>query len=180
MDYALGVIAGEGCFTLGHKRSRGHIYCNPAFIVRLKENDRETLEVIRDAFDGIGNISGDSGRNTVSWCVYGKDNLEHMVKKIRDEAPEGWWKSEKGRNFEVWADIIDIYVGGYNDSDDTAEMFHLAEELNVGNGKEGDWGKYADEAEEDSYGHICGESNSSLDGVCQRRVPTKDETCWDH
>jgi len=177
IDYALGVIAGEGCFTVGHKTKNGHIYINPQFTVKMKNKDVETLKSLKNSFDNIGAIKthGDMSK----WDVYGKDNFKHLVNKINKQAPEMWWKSDKAKNFKIWEKIIKIYVNGYNDSDDTAKMFRIAEELNKNSGKSVDFSNKAEIAEADSYGNTCGYIKS--DGEpCQRRVPSADETCWDH
>ena len=177
LDYVLGIVAGEGCFTVGHKIQNGHIYINPAFLISLKKKDADTLEVVKNVFDGRGSISVNGDMAT--WRISGKDNFKFITKTIRENASDAWWKSEKAKNFKLWAEIIDIYTDGYNNSDDTAEMFRIAEDLNKGNGKEVDFTEKVKIAENDSYGHTCGYIKS--DGEpCQRRVPVKDETCWDH
>jgi hypothetical protein len=180
IEYAIGVIAGEGCFTFGYKRKDGNIYPNPIFVVKLKDNDVETLKVLKREFNDVGKISYESGRDMAAWRVHGKEDMKNVVNKIYENGPDGWWESEKAKNFEIWADIIEIYCDGYTDSEQAIEIFDLAKELNADNGREKNYKGIIKEIEENSYGHICGAEKSSSDGKCQRRVPTESETCWDH
>jgi len=178
IDFALGVVAGEGCFTLGTKRAHGKVYPNPTAVVKVKEHDREMIQTVQDAFEDAGMVFTNAGQ--VVWQVNGKEDLMYMVEKIRAYAPDVWWDTEKAQNFETWAEIVEIYCDGLNTSEDAVQMFELAKDgLNQSNGSDVDWDEYITLAKENSYGHVCGEEKAD-GGECQRGVSGPDETCWDH
>jgi hypothetical protein len=181
MEYCLGLIAGEGCFTIGVRHADGKLYPCPSAVVKLKDNDYKSISLLRERFDNIGKINDINGRDMVQWRVSDKDGLSHLVETIRNADCKGWELSHKYENFQTWAKIVDVYCDGDTTSEDAVKMFRIArDKLNMDNGRDVDWDAYISEARQNPYGFICGAEKSSSNGVCERTVPSEGSTCWDH
>jgi len=139
IDYALGFIAGEGCFTVKKNRSDGRIYLQPAFSVHLHKRDRDSLEGLRETFEGIGTIVDRTHHDEgYTWRVRKMEECQYLRDKIEAYAPEQWWESDKAENFVVWGDIVTLHE---NKPDNyKRRMAKRAKHLNRGNGHtDADW-----------------------------------------
>lgn len=179
--YALGIIAGEGCFTIATSHSNGKVYPNPRLVVMLKNNDTDTLNYLQETFNGIGRINNTKSRDTVSWKVRSKEDLKRAKHIIEKQDCKGWQRSEKYKNFKVWAKTVDIYTSGEMTSKNAVKIYKIAKgKLNNEAGQNVNWDSYIEQAKENPYGFICGETKEHSEGKCQRTVSGANETCWNH
>lgn len=150
LDFALGFIAGEGTFTISANRSGGLLYPKMRFSVRIHNNDKDGLLATYESFDNLGRIQDVNGRDTVSWAVEAKDELEQLRDMIEEHAPSAWWRTEKADNFRVWSNILDIHIDGRTTPEQSVEMFKMAKDgLNVGRGiDEEQWEEYIEQVSE--------------------------------
>jgi len=126
IDFAFGVIAGEGTFTIGVKRSGGRTYLAPYFQLRMNECDKT---LIRDCRNAIGFDLGtlrSADTDMFNWRVENKDECMALVEVIEAYATDIWYRSEKGKNFETWAEIVRIHAGGRTNDKQRIEMSKLA------------------------------------------------------
>lgn len=126
IDFALGVIAGEGTFTIGIKRADGRVYLAPYFQLRMNECDER---LIRDCREAIGYELGtlrDADSDMFNWRVENKDQCLQLVNIIEAYATEIWYRSEKGKNFKTWAKLVRIHADGRTNDNQRIEMAKIA------------------------------------------------------
>jgi len=141
--FALGFIAGEGHLGVT-KNYQWKPYVNPRFQIQVHERDIEVLEHVQDVFGGIGEIKHRSNRPHVEWNVKKKYEIERLRDQMEESAPDGWWKSDKAENFEIWSKIVDIYcVDRPTTTEERMEIAELAKELNKDSGHNNvDWDEF--------------------------------------
>lgn len=190
ISFYLGLIAGEGTVTVRSKHSDNSIYLAPYFQLRMSSVDGDTIERARECFNGIGTIKRRETETMscemVTWKVYKKEELVEMVDIIDEEAPDVWFQTEKGRNYQEWKDIVEIYSGGMTTPEERKEIAKITRDsLNnkAANSKsDSHWDELIEIFEEQMNREYnrCGEPKSNSDGVCRRVVSLPDDTCKDH
>lgn len=144
LDFALGFIAGEGCFTVKKNTADGRVYLQPAFSVHLHKRDTEALEKLQYIFDDIGTIVDrthhDEGK---AWRVRKMSECQYMRDRIESDAPECWWNTDKAENFVVWGDIVTLHEN--KPENYKKRMAERGKDLNRGNGHtDADWDSIID------------------------------------
>lgn len=132
-DFALGFIAGEGCFTVKKNTADGRVYLQPAFSVHLHKRDVSALENLQKTFDGVGTIVDRTHHDEgYTWRVRKMEECQYLRDKIESCAPDLWWDTDKAENFVVWGDIVTLHE---NKPDNyKIRMAIRAKDLNRGNG----------------------------------------------
>lgn len=125
-----GLADGEGCFSIG-KHKKGTYRCY--FIIKLREDDRELLERLRDGCGGIGRMHRQERTNgwapTVRWEVGSKADVAVLRDLFRRYPPWG----KKRRDFKIWAQAVDFWLysvgGDANGGTDWSPVAALKEQL---------------------------------------------------
>jgi len=117
INWLLGFIEGEGCFTimLGLSKSyRFGISLSPTFCITLNHKDKEVIYKIKE-FIGAGNISEISnqkyrnkGKNyqdciRIQLCGYISCN------KLKKRLEKREWHTKKKNDFDTWCKFIDMF-----------------------------------------------------------------------
>lgn len=156
-SFFLGLIAGEGTFTIRrHHSGDGAMYLNPYFQVRVKGCDSDTIEQMREEFDSVGEIY-ESVEGMVTWRVENKSDLEKLNNLITENSPEIWYETEKGKNYEIWSDVVEIYCDGQTTAKQRLKMAKMAKNSlnnNAENAKsESDWDEAIEVFKEQTKGN---------------------------
>lgn len=109
LEYAAGVIAGEGCFMLKLSEELTGpvgIGISPSMSVNMDDRDVDLLEYLRDVF-GSGNLYN-SGTGTM-WSIEGWENCSEVVDKLESVKCRGWEESNKYDTFVEWSGIVQNY-----------------------------------------------------------------------
>lgn len=97
-----GLIDGEAWFGT-RLSSRGR--CTPVFALKMRDDERETLEAIVDIM-GIGRLSGrkahGSSNPTLVWQIQSQADCRALVAFL-DEFP---LRTRKASVYEVWRDVV--------------------------------------------------------------------------
>lgn len=189
-EFILGFIAGEGTFTVGRKRTNGRYYLAPYFQFRVSGVDENIVRDMWNTFDNIGTVNvaeydQDYGP-MVQWRIESKGGCKELARIIYESAPDEWWMTEKGKNFDVWSDIVDIYYDGQTTPEDRITMSELARDgLNVSarNSKsEEDWNEMISifEEQRNTDTPLCGSMDTVSGDPCEQRVSEKGLRCKQH
>lgn len=148
IDFALGFIAGEGCFTVKKNTADGRVYLQPAFSVHLHRRDVGALERLRETFEGIGTIVDRTHHDEgYTWRVRKMEECQYLRDKIEAYAPDSWWDTDKAENFVVWGDIVTLHEN--KPENYKHRMATRAKNLNRGNGHtDADWDSIIERLEE--------------------------------
>lgn len=152
-SFALGVIAGEGTFTVGIKRVDGRTYLAPYFQVRMNICDKDLIEDCRNVLGGTGKLGTirPADKDMYNWRIENKDACLELVETIEKHADTIWYRSEKGKNFKIWAKIVRIHSDGPTTPEQRKEMSKIARESlnrNASNAKSvEDWDELIEEFE---------------------------------
>lgn len=137
-NFALGFIAGEGCFSVRVQRRPNTNYIQPRFQVAVDSKDRETLVKLRECLGGVGNLT-DRSNGMTAWMVQSKSDCQAVRDFIRENTTDLWEVTDKAENFEVWCGIVDIHQQS-SGREARIEMAERARELNRGScGHDVDW-----------------------------------------
>jgi len=146
VDFALGFIAGEGCFSLVKKNyGKEKLYCIPQFQLGVDPTDAYVVQEVRETFGGIGSVY--ESENEFKWTVNSKEDMLKMCSVINDHDNGPWLASKKREAFKSWEKIVEIHVNGASTDQDRVNMAHIAqnESLNVGSGgSDAEWGSFID------------------------------------
>lgn len=177
-EFLIGFIAGEGTFCFGINTADGKKYVSPVFGFRVHEKDVEVVEAMKEHVD-VGGVNHVGDRGTVEWRVTSEDDLVRLRDYVEENAPEEWWITEKGKNFEVWSECLDIYADGKTRTDEAIEIAQKAKKLNPDNGiSEERWDAFIESKKEETI-HYC-EEETTDGSPCERTVSSSDETCYRH
>jgi hypothetical protein len=149
MDFALGFIAGEGCFTVKKNTADGRVYLQPAFSVHLHQRDVRALKKLQETFGGIGSIVDRTHHDEgYTWRVRKMEECQYLRDEVEESAPDMWWETDKAENFVVWGDIVTFHEN--KPENYKVRMAKRAKSLNRGSGHtDADWDEIIDRLDED-------------------------------
>jgi len=146
IDFALGFIAGEGCFSLVKKSyNKEKPYCVPQFQLGVDPKDAYLVQEVRENFGGIGTVY--ESEREFKWTVNSKDDMKKMCDIIDQHGSGPWLASQKRDAFQTWRKLVNIHSDGTSDDSDRVEMAHIAqnETLNVdAGGRDAEWVSFID------------------------------------
>jgi hypothetical protein len=116
-QFLLGLIAGEGCFTINltQKNTSPGIRVNCKFQLTMGEADSGLVEAIHE-YIGVGGVYGEQDihenwQDNVSIHVSSKDDAKKIRTLIEESATEVFKQSKKWSQFQIWCDVMDLSEG---------------------------------------------------------------------
>lgn len=149
-DFALGLIAGEGSFTLNKRTypSKNKPYCYPTFQLCMNVDEKYLVAEVREVFGGVGSISiheYEYKDSTVRWQIQSKEDVVKFCDIVDSHDDGPWLASKKREAYQTWKKMVGIYSNGPCNDRGRVEMAELArdEKLNVGaGGSDANWDSF--------------------------------------
>lgn len=122
LNWLLGFIEGEGCFTIGLTRNKSAQFgyqIQPSFVIKLTLSEEQVLEEIKHTL-GVGRtyyessaLSRNKGMKNANDCVSLRiTKLKELEKLIDMLDPLFFVSSAKRADFNVWRDCIKLIQKG--------------------------------------------------------------------
>jgi len=128
---ALGVIAGEGSFSVGLHDAGDYIGRTPKFALTMSDRDADLVRVVANIV-GVGNIT--STRGEARWQIQSQDGCEELIEFIEDHADRVFAHSEKWRQFQRWRNVVRLRPQIRADKSKILDLIDAAVKVNPNSG----------------------------------------------
>jgi len=155
VEFLLGLIAGEGSFTVGLRKEAScvcGVHALPSFSMKMVE-DADILHILQQT-TGLGAVSmlrrkNPRHRDAEQWQVASNSDIRTLINMI--EAQEGslFWETDKGATFKQWKQAITLKEQtDTGDPEQVKRLIRIGKELNHGDrGRSAeDWCQIVDES----------------------------------